>query len=138
MAKTRRPRNFPKRGEIYLTALDPTVGHEIKKTRPALVIQNDTTNQYSAMTMVAPITSTVRLPLSPLHVLLPAGSSTGLVVPSVAVFNHIRAVDLRRLVKKIGVADALIMLQADEAIHAAFGLSCSEPDSGTRRTPEGY
>ncbi len=39
------PINYPKRGEIYLTALDPTVGHETRKTRPALVIQNDTSNR---------------------------------------------------------------------------------------------
>jgi mRNA interferase MazF len=41
--------------------LDPTIGHEIKKTRPALIIQNDVTNEHSQTTMVAPITSTVRL-----------------------------------------------------------------------------
>lgn len=131
MAEARQTRktatgDWPKRGEIYLTALDPTVGHEIKKTRPALVIQNDTSNRYSAITMVAPITSTVRLPLSPVHVLAPANASTGLAVASVAVFNQIRAVDRSRLIKKLGEVDALILLQVDEAIKAAFGLSASE------------
>jgi hypothetical protein len=62
----------PRRGEIYLTALDPTLGREIKKTRPSLVIQHDTSNRLSEMTIVAPITSTVRLPLNPVHVLLEA------------------------------------------------------------------
>src|ERR1039457_4597509 len=114
MAETRKPREpacpiWPRRGEIYLTALDPTVGHEIKKTRPALVIQNDTSNRYSAVTMVAPITSAVRLPLSPLHVLLPAGPSTGLAIASVAVFNQVRAVDHKRLIKKLGEVDALAL-----------------------------
>ena len=127
MATTRKPRttaaNWPKRGEIYLTALDPTVGHEIKKTRPALIIQNDTSNQYGTVTMVAPITSTVRLPLSPLHVLLPADPSTGLSVPSVAVFNQIRTVDRLRLITKLGEASALAMLQVDQAIRVAFGLA---------------
>jgi mRNA interferase MazF len=113
---------WPKRGEIYLTALDPAVGHEIQKTRPALVIQNDTSNRYSAVTMVAPITSTVRLPLSPLHVLLPADSATGLVVASAAVFNQIRAVDRKRLVKRLGHVDARVLVEGDEAIKAAFGL----------------
>src|ERR1035441_10175573 len=103
-------------------ALDPAVGFEIRKTRPALVIQNDTSNQYSGTTMVAPLSSTVRLPLSPLHVLLPAGASTGLTVASVAVFNQIRAVDRSRLIKKLGEAGSAIMPQADEAIRAAFGL----------------
>src|ERR1017187_2124617 len=65
MAETRRTRKaashgWPKRGEIHLTALDPAVGHEIGKTRPALVIQNATSNRYGAVTMVAPVTSTDR------------------------------------------------------------------------------
>src|SRR2546423_608291 len=82
METTRQPRKTrhriqPKRGEIYLAALDPTVGHEIKKARPALVIQNDTSNAYDTTTIVVPITSTVRLPLSPVHVLVPAAASTG-------------------------------------------------------------
>ena len=139
MAETRKPRKpavpvWPKRGEIYLTALDPAVGHEIQKTRPALVIQNDTSNRYSAVTMVAPITSTVRLPLSPLHVLLPAGPSTGLTVASVAVFNQIRAVDRKRLIKKMGEVDALVLAQVDEAIKAAFGLSLLVSDMESRPT----
>jgi mRNA-degrading endonuclease toxin of MazEF toxin-antitoxin module len=76
--------------------------------------------------MVAPITSTVRLPLSPLHVLLPADSSTGLKVASVAVFNQIRAVDRSRLIKKLGEVDALVLFQVDQAIKAAFGLAATE------------
>ena len=51
MANTSHPRTEkdrnPRRGEIYLTALDPTVGREIRKTRPALIIQNDVSNRLS-------------------------------------------------------------------------------------------
>jgi len=131
MAATRRPgkatgSTWPKKGEIYLTALDPTVGHEIQKTLPALVVQNNISNQYSAVTMVAPITLTIRLPLSPLHVLLPAGQGTGLMVPSVAVFNQIRAVDRIRLIRKLGTIDAQALAQVDEAIKAAFGLTSGD------------
>src|SRR4051794_25365707 len=96
--------NWPHRGEIYLTRLDPTVGHEIKKTRPALVIQNDVSNQYGLTTMVAPLTSTIRTPLSPVSVLVPPGVQTGLDVPSLAVFSQIRTVDRVRLGRCIGVA----------------------------------
>jgi PemK-like, MazF-like toxin of type II toxin-antitoxin system len=78
--------------------------------------------------MVAPITSTVRLPLSPLHVLLPADPSTGLAVSSVAVFNQIRAVDRKRLIKKLGAVDALVLAQVDDAIKAAFDLAVSPLD----------
>ena len=69
MAETRPRRtgrqDFPKRGEIYLTALNPALGHEIKKTRPALVIQNDVTNRYGMTTIVAAITSKVSEPPYP-------------------------------------------------------------------------
>lgn len=70
MAETRARRTshgkgYPRRGEIYLTALDPALGHEIKKTRPALIVQNDISNRYSQTTIVAAITSKVSLPLIP-------------------------------------------------------------------------
>ena len=113
---------WPHRGEIYLTRLDPTVGHEIKKTRLALIIQNDVTNQYGLTTMVAPLTSTIRTPFSPASVFIPADVHTGLDVPSVAVFSQIRTVDRKRLGKRLGIVDAQTMKRADEAIHIAFGL----------------
>ncbi len=47
----------PKRGEIYLVNLDPTIGSERKKTRPCLIIQNDVVNQTSPTTIIASITS---------------------------------------------------------------------------------
>jgi mRNA interferase MazF len=92
------------------------------------VIQNDTTNRYAETTMVAPITSTVRLPLSPLHVLLPPGPSTGLSVAAVAVLNQIRTVDRRRLIKKLGEVSPAILARTDEALKVAFGLTPSDLD----------
>jgi mRNA interferase MazF len=47
----------PKRGEIYLVSFEPTIGAEIKKTRPALILQNDISNEYSPITIVAAISS---------------------------------------------------------------------------------
>ena len=79
--------------------------------------------------MVAPITSTVRLPLSPLHVLLPADASTGLTVASVAVFNQIRALDRIRLVRKLGKVSAAMTLQVDGALQVAFGLNAATSPS---------
>jgi mRNA interferase MazF len=48
---------YPKRGEVYLVNFDPTIGSEIQKTRPALILQNDIANQHSPITIVAAITS---------------------------------------------------------------------------------
>ena len=47
---------WPRRGEVWLTRFDPTLGAEIKKTRPALVLQNDIGNRFAATTIVAAIT----------------------------------------------------------------------------------
>ena len=71
---------------------------------------------------MAPITSTVRFPLNPVHVLLAASHSTGLSVTSVAVFNQIRAVDRIRLIKRLGAVDTETMEQVDEAIKISLGL----------------
>jgi mRNA interferase MazF len=79
-------------------------------------------NRVSGVTIVAPITSTVRFPLNPVHVLLPADRNTGLSVTSVAVFNQIRAVDRVRLIKRLGVVDSATMQQVDEAIRISLGL----------------
>ena len=53
-------KSFPRRGDIYWVALDPTIGREIRKTRPALVISPDEMNQALRTVVMAPITSTVR------------------------------------------------------------------------------
>jgi len=76
----------------------------------------------SEITIVAPITSTVRFPLSPVHVLLVADRTTGLSVTSVALFNQIRAVDRIRLVKRLGSVDDATLERVDEAIKISLGL----------------
>src|SRR5205085_8626440 len=96
MAATRPRRTgrqeFPRRGEIFLTALDPALGHEIKKTRPALVIQNDVTNRYGMTTIVAAITSRVSTPPYPNEVTIHP-SISGLQVISTVRLDQIRTVD---------------------------------------------
>src|SRR5258708_33861106 len=47
----------PRRGEVWMVSLDPTVGHEIKKTRPAIVVTNDVYNTHNWVVVVVPITS---------------------------------------------------------------------------------
>src|SRR5450631_3668822 len=89
---------FPRRGEIYLVSFDPTVGHEIQKTRPAVVIQNDVSNQYSPITIVAAISSQFSDPPFPREVILDPTES-GLVKPSAVILNQIRSVDRQRLGK---------------------------------------
>ena len=100
MAETRSRRtnrqDFPQRGEIFLTALDPASGHQIKKTRPALVTQNDVTNRYGMTTIVAAITSKVSIPTYPNEVVIEP-KAIGLDVVSTVRLDQIRTVDRRRL-----------------------------------------
>ena len=60
------------RGEIFMANLDPTIGVEIKKKRPVVVILNDAINQYSRLVIVIPLTTNISR-LSPSHVLIPIG-----------------------------------------------------------------
>ncbi|MFM7886430.1 MAG: type II toxin-antitoxin system PemK/MazF family toxin [Pseudanabaena sp.] len=112
---------FPKRGEIYLVNFDPTVGSEIQKTRPALILQNDISNQYSPITIVAAITSQFDTETYPTEVLInpPEG---GLTVTSVVLLNQIRSIDKQRLVKRMGVISDHLMGYVDNAIQISLGL----------------
>ncbi|HYL77530.1 MAG TPA: type II toxin-antitoxin system PemK/MazF family toxin [Bryobacteraceae bacterium] len=100
---------YPQRGEIYVAALDPALGHEIKKTRPALIIQNDVSNQYSQTTIVAAITSRVNTQPYPNEVHIHALVGSGLNVPSTVRLDQLRTIDRQRLVKRLGKADAATM-----------------------------
>jgi mRNA interferase MazF len=60
----------PKRGEVWLVSFDPTIGAEIKKTCPALILQNDIANRASPITIVAAITSQFEEPIYPTEVLI--------------------------------------------------------------------
>lgn len=113
--------SFPRRGDIYLVSFDPTVGHEIQKTRPALIIQNNVSNQYSPITIVAALSSQFGNPPHPREVVIPAGKG-GLTVASAVVLNQIRSIDRQRLLKRLGVLDAATMRRVDEAIGISLGL----------------
>ena len=111
-----------RRGEIWIVNLDPTVGHEIKKSRPAVIIQNDMGNKYSSVTIVAPMTSQHTEKVYPVEVLLTKENS-GISITSKALLNQIRAVDKRRLVKKVTKVDEETLQKIDEAIKISLGLS---------------
>ncbi len=92
--------DFPVRGEIWLVSLEPVVGHEIGKTRPALVISNDRNNQFAETITVLPITSNVKK-IYPFETFVPK-RETNLPVDSKIKSNQIRTVDKKRLIKLIG------------------------------------
>jgi len=88
-----------KRFEVYLVNLDPTVGSEIQKTRPCLVISPDEMNDHVATVIVAPMTTKGRD--YPSRVSCQFQAKDGQVV-----LDQIRTVDKLRLVKNLGKIDA--------------------------------
>lgn len=113
--------NYPRRGEVYLISFDSTVGAEIHKTRPALILQNNIANRYSPVTIVAAISSHFEEPLYPTEVLIrePEG---GLRRDGVVLLNQIRSVDNRRLVKRLGRLEAQTMVRVAQALGISLGL----------------
>ena len=82
---------FPKRGEIYLVSFDPTIGWEVQKTRPEVVVQNDVSNKYSPITIVAAISSRFGDPPHPREVPVGPGGKTSLSQPAAVILNQIRS-----------------------------------------------
>lgn len=80
---------------VYLVNLDPTVGHEIKKVRPCLVISPDEMNNNISTVIIAPMTT--KSHLYPTRVPLKFGGKDGWIV-----LDQIRTVDKIRLVKELG------------------------------------
>jgi mRNA interferase MazF len=113
--------NIPDRGEIYLVNFDPTIGAEIRKTRPGLILQNDIGNRYSPITIVAAITSFQGEELYPTEVRVRSGG-TGLSADSIVVLNHIRSIDKQRLIRRIGRLDGSTMQQVNRALQISIGL----------------
>jgi len=111
----------PFRGEVYVVAFDPTLGAEIRKTRPALILQNDIANRSSPITIVAAITSKFDEELYPTEVLVRAPEG-GLDADSVVLLNQIRSVDRRRLMRRVGHLVPETMRLVDRALVLSLGL----------------
>ena len=111
----------PQRGEVYWLDFDPATGAEMSNRHPALVIQNDIGNQASSLTIVAAITSNLRVARLPVGVLIEAGEA-GLPKASVVHLGHIYSVDKNRLQQRIGALNPEHMRQVDNAIAVSLGL----------------
>lgn len=81
--------------DVFLVNLDPTIGHEIKKTRPCLVISPDEMNNHIATVIIAPMATKSRA--YPSRVEVTFKRKTGWIV-----LDQIRTVDKRRLLRKLG------------------------------------
>lgn len=101
------------RSDVYLVNLDPTIGSEIKKTRPCVVISPDEMNRHLRTAIVAPLTSRGRL--YPTRVRCLFDDREGLVV-----LDQIRTVDVTRLVRKVGRIEPATMTAVLTALGRIF------------------
>jgi mRNA interferase MazF len=115
----RKQRAFPRRGEVYRVQFDPSVGHEIRKSRPAVVVSNDHMNELAATVLVMPIT-TGRYPYY--HWIGIDPPQGGVTRPSSIVTEQIRAIDKRRMSRRMGAVSAATMARIEDAIRDHFGL----------------
>lgn len=110
------------RGAILDISLDPSVGHELRKTRPCLVVQNDVGNRFSSLTIVVPVGGAEHVAKPyPIHVLIPKGEG-GLAKDSVAMCNQIRCVDEARFGKTYGHVSPGTMAKVDQALKVSLAL----------------
>jgi mRNA interferase MazF len=109
-----------KQGDVFLVDFDPSVGSEIKKVRPAVVVSNNINNEHSPIVSIAPITSNVTRVYS-FEVEIPAGISS-LNSRSKIMVNQTRAVDKVRLVQLIGSLPAVLMAQVKAALKLHYDI----------------
>lgn len=113
------------RGQMYYAGLDPVVGSEQGGTRPVLVIQNNTGNQYGPTVIVAPITSQVKKTDQPTHVGVPP--YLGLPDRSMVILEQLRTIDKSRLANYAGQLDGRTMEAVNEAVRVSLALHAPEP-----------
>jgi len=112
----------PVRGMIVEVDLDPVVGHEQGCSRPCVVVQNNAGNRFSSMTIVVPLTDAAHV-RRPSAIYVPAKRGDGgLRKDSILLGDQIRAVDLVRVRRMMGVLSPETMAKVDRALLISLGL----------------
>lgn len=105
--------NSVSRGDIWLLDLDPTVGNEIQKTRPGVIISPAEMHDHLRTVLAAPMTTGNRP--APFRIPVRFEGKRGLVL-----LDQIRALDKQRLVKRLGVLDARTLRATLERLQEVF------------------
>ena len=114
-----------RRGDIVTVSLDPVLGSEVSKTRPAVVVSHDAANAAAArlgrgVITVVPVTSNVAR-VYPFQVLLSA-RQTGLARDSKAQAEQVRSVAVERIGKRVGRLPAAVVGELDQALRVHLAL----------------
>ena len=110
-----------KRGEIFLANLEPIKGSKQGGVRPVLVIQNDISNKYSPVVIIAAITSKISEKEYPTDVFISKPDSK-LDKDSAILLNQIRTIDKLRLIKRISSLNNSLMSKVDMALKISLAL----------------
>lgn len=102
-----------KAGDIWLAQLDPTVGSEIQKTRPCVVISPDEMNLHLHTVIVAPMTTGSRP--ARFRIALTFQGKQGLIL-----LDQVRTLDRARLVKRLGALRPVTLAAARQTLQAMF------------------
>jgi mRNA interferase MazF len=108
-------------GGIYWVVFDPSVGHEYKGKRPAIVIQSDAQLSKSNLVSVMPLTSQIGKAHKD-NILVKADKYNCLYSDSLIKVHNIQSFDPTRFVKKTGVVDSVIMQQIQDYLKVHFGI----------------
>ena len=104
------------RADIWLVNFDPTLGAEIKKRRPAVVVSSDAVGKLP-IKLIAPITAWKEAFAGNVwHVRIDPNATNGLSKPSAVDALQLRGVDVRRFIKKLGVLETSEMSAITEAV----------------------
>jgi len=106
----------PRRGEVWWVALDPALGTEIRKTRPAIVVSNDSCNRFGSRVVVVPVTSNVESLYPGEAVVEIAGK------PARALGDQIRSVDRIRLRSRLATLNPEEMRLVDDTLRVTLNL----------------
>jgi mRNA interferase MazF len=110
---------IPRRGEVWLVSLDPTVGHEVRKTRPAIVVTDDIYNEHNWVVLIMPLTSRDKAEYDQVLIDPPNG---GLSNRSVTLPDQIRSIDRQRLVTRLGSLTEATMQKVDHSLRIVLSL----------------
>jgi mRNA interferase MazF len=104
---------------VWRVSLDPTIGHEIRKTRPAIVVTNDVYNTHNWVVIVMPLTSRDTAAYDQVLIQPPEG---GLTNPSVTLPDQLRAVDRNRLVGRLGLLTPATLKKVEDSLRIVLEL----------------
>jgi len=106
----------PRRGDVFWVKLDPARATEIRKTRPAVIVSNDSCNKFGTRLIVLPITSNVQS-LYPGEAMVQIKGS-----PARVLADQMRSVDKSRLGSRIGTLSPAELSAVEEAILITLGF----------------